>query len=392
MAGTLLFVHGTGVRELGFTESLRVIQAKAGEHLPGVAVRGAYWGGRFGAALPDGAKSVPEYRRTGGGLEASAESDSVALWAMLYTDPLYELRLLAERPVGAPAGFGEEPPSVILARRIEVYDPSDELRLEWAVHGLADEFDHALEEVRGSAEMNGAVATADAQAIDHAQAIARAIVAAAIVRTEQAGKPPLDADQRDRLLERLTNELSGYGMGIAHSIARLFAGVAKHLGTMAATRDRGGITDAAVPAIGDIFQFQAHGEGAREFLTSEVDRCDGPVTLLGHSLGGIMCADLLAREQVSQVERLVTVGSQAGFLYEIGAFTALPTGESLPGHFPPWLNVYDRRDLLSYLTHEVFAGHTTTDVEVNNGQPFPTSHSAYWRNDETWQAIAMHLS
>ena len=31
------------------------------------------------------------------------------------------------------------------------------------------------------------------------------------------------------------------------------------------------------------------------------------------------------------------------------------------------------------------------DVEVNNKQPFPQSHSAYWANPEVWEAIVPRL-
>jgi pimeloyl-ACP methyl ester carboxylesterase len=112
-----------------------------------------------------------------------------------------------------------------------------------------------------------------------------------------------------------------------------------------------------------------------------------PVYLLAHSLGGIICADLLVREPVPGVAGLITVGSQTPFMYEIGAFPALSHPDPLPGHMPRWLNVYDRRDLLSYMGGGVFDGRVR-DVGVDNGQPFPQSHSAYWTNPALWAAVA----
>ena len=87
---------------------------------------------------------------------------------------------------------------------------------------------------------------------------------------------------------------------------------------------------------------------------------------------------------------LVTVGSQAPFLYEIGALWSLTHDDPLPAHLPPWLNIYDTRDLLSYVGGRLFPGRVE-DVEVNNGQPFPQSHSAYWTNPKVWDAIASRL-
>ncbi len=64
-------------------------------------------------------------------------------------------------------------------------------------------------------------------------------------------------------------------------------------------------------------------------------------------------------------------------------------GEGLPDTLPKsWLTVYDRSDFLSYKAEPAFPGRVT-DVQVDNGQPFPESHSAYWHNDEqVWKATA----
>jgi hypothetical protein len=87
----------------------------------------------------------------------------------------------------------------------------------------------------------------------------------------------------------------------------------------------------------------------------------------------------------------VTVGSQAPFLYEIGALPSLEPADPLPDHFPQWLNIYDRRDILSYVGAGVLGADKVTDVQVDNNQPFPQSHSAYWSNDDVWNAIAQVL-
>jgi pimeloyl-ACP methyl ester carboxylesterase len=122
------------------------------------------------------------------------------------------------------------------------------------------------------------------------------------------------------------------------------------------------------------------------------------VVLLGHSLGGVVCFDLLASGVLldgaatgpggrpGQVEGLVTVGSQAPLLYELDALPSRPYGSGLPGGFPHWVNVYDRRDLLSYLAAGVF-GPGVTDVEVDNRQPVSAAHSAYWTNDRFYAAL-----
>ena len=116
-----------------------------------------------------------------------------------------------------------------------------------------------------------------------------------------------------------------------------------------------------------------------------------PVTLLTHSLGGIACVDLLASTPQAKVTGLITVGSQAPFLYEIDCLPCVRWGQKLPSGFPKWLNIYDERDLLSYIGEGVFPGQVQ-DFKVDNGQPFPESHSAYWTNRMVWKKIAEFLT
>ena len=110
------------------------------------------------------------------------------------------------------------------------------------------------------------------------------------------------------------------------------------------------------------------------------------MVLLGHSLGGVVCVDLLVEQALPQVQLLVTVGSQAPFFYEINALHSLAWEEPLPAHFPTWLNIYDLRDFLSYIGASVFPG-KVRDVRVDSKQPFPHAHGAYFTNPETWEAI-----
>jgi hypothetical protein len=94
---------------------------------------------------------------------------------------------------------------------------------------------------------------------------------------------------------------------------------------------------------------------------------------------------LLALPNPPAVSRLVTAGSQSPLLYEIGALFSMKPPKPLPPDFPPWLNLYDRNDFLSYVAHRLWPA--VKDVEIESGQPFPDSHSAYFGNDAAWLAI-----
>ena len=89
---TVVFIHGTGVREQSYERSLaRVRSELAGRE--GLTVVPCYWGG-LGAVLHQDGASIPRYDATRPAKPETAEEVEVALWGLLYDDPLYELRLL----------------------------------------------------------------------------------------------------------------------------------------------------------------------------------------------------------------------------------------------------------------------------------------------------------
>jgi hypothetical protein len=140
----------------------------------------------------------------------------------------------------------------------------------------------------------------------------------------------------------------------------------------------------------DILLYQTRGGQIRDFIQQQIEQAEPPVVLLAHSLGGIACVDLLVEQSLPQVALLITAGSQAPFMYEINALYSLEFGQQLPEHFPQWLNLYDKRDFLSYIGSKIFP-RRVEDLEIDSKQPFPRSHSAYWENDTTWQAIIPRL-
>ncbi|MCD2441864.1 alpha/beta fold hydrolase [Agromyces sp. SYSU K20354] len=384
---TLLFVHGTGVRGKAYAATLEAITKSVDDRGLDVEVKGCFWGESEGAKLQLNGLSIPEYLDAGGGQQPSAADEQLALWSVLYTDPLYEMRLLRNYSSSTQVPLGQEPPAAILRRDVEGFTASDELTALLTANHLTDWFPAALQTVASSQEFAQALDTAPPEPLMHRQAIARAIVAQTLVDSMEAGIDPLSGKVRDDIVEAVTTQLHGYGMGISDFLLRPFKGLALRYATYRLTRDRGELTDKLTDPGGDIMRFLARGDDARRFLEQSIQDCgDGPVILLAHSLGGIMCADLLVRKQLANVDLLITVGSQAPFLYEIGALPSLEPPDPLPDHFPRWLNIYDRRDLLSYLGADVFPKRVS-DLKVDNGQPFPYSHSAYWSNPEVWSGV-----
>lgn len=144
----------------------------------------------------------------------------------------------------------------------------------------------------------------------------------------------------------------------------------------------------------DIVLYQRSGERIRQVVANSISDAvgrGGPVVALGNSLGGIILVDLLAQPHAPRPELLVTVGSQAPLLATFGALEPLERkGEPRP--FQPWLNIYDRRDLLGFVASRVWPAESAiTDHEVDLGVGFPDAHGgAYLDNADVFRAIREH--
>lgn len=393
---TVLFVHGTGVREPGYTASLERIREGIAAVRPEVAVAPCYWGGSAGSGLRAGGLSVPGYGSGRAAPGAEEDGGDVEFWGLLYLDPLLELRLLAAEPGGrAELAPGAVPPGEALTAAALALAGDDALRGPLDAAGIGGEFAAAVAAVLTSPDgrdfLRSPVAAAEPDAL------ARAFTAEAVRRTagRAAAPPAFDGAARDAVVERITALLPGDGAGahrgpVTRRVGKLAGRLVLGLASAQAVKRRSALTDAAHPAAGDVLLYLARGGAIREAVATAVAAAEPPVVVLAHSLGGIASLDLLVLRALPEVALLVTVGSQAPFLYELGALPSLEPGAPLPAHVPPWINVYDRRDLLSYLGAGIFPGRVR-DVEVDGRQPFPLAHSAYWGNPELYRLLAAEL-
>ncbi|MFG2623192.1 hypothetical protein ACGFXC_36860 [Streptomyces sp. NPDC048507] len=427
-----LFVHGTGVRRERHDTLFGLVRERLAARFPGADVDSCFWGERFGARLASGGRSVPGLRTPG---PAEGEDAETAEWGLLLADPLCELRVLAEAGwetglggpgpggYGGPDGDPFAMPGVRAPgeRALELLRPlarapyappaaaadgapavdappaaDGELAALLGGTGLGPGFRAAVTGVAGSAEAARAAARAasQAEALELAAALARAVTAAALAEAASGAEADCTAAERDRLVELLTARLGGDARVPGGRAAAVLGRLAMRVTTQPLLNAwRGSLTVGAAPALGDILRYQARGADLRAFLHARIADAPGPTVLIGHSLGGIALVDLLALAAASGgpvpgAALLVTVGSQAPYLYELGALTALAPGSPLPYGFPRWLNVYDRQDVLSYLAGPVFPGDPrVSDHEISSRQPFPASHSAYWKQKSLYERI-----
>jgi hypothetical protein len=395
--GSIIFIHGTGVREDSYKKSLSRVGEKFFSKRADYTLIPCFWGGKFGANAGRKLRSVPDSDTSRSPDSLKDEEFDVGTWGLLYDDPLFELRVLGlqAKPFGAAA-----PNQLAPSQQLEgaVKNVKIEGELETLLHdcGLDAIWEEAVGVVVTSKDYNAALTNAPAATNEYREAIARAFVAQAvwIVRDRQKLSDevsPIRALDRDRLIELLLTQMKGARSARGWLVKQVIGRPA----TFFIRRNRAKYSESAYQGVGDILLYQAHGKAIQQFIREKIKDAKPPVVLLAHSLGGIACVDLLIEEALPEVKLLITAGSQSPLFYEMGALRSLAAGKPLPDHFPRhWLNIYDPSDFLGYVAKPVFPENperTITDVSVNNREPFPQSHTTYFDNDQVWTAIANKL-
>lgn len=347
------------------------------------------WGEKFGARLAREGKSIPTYGEARSPEQAVADNGA-ALWKILLDDPTYELSALAKLRLEDRA---EHDVLENLHKNFSLLSSSKDLHSALVDIGL----DHLVDGKRIKpivAEVIKTIARSEGfQACpsapiggrpEHRDALARAVVAGLQKQALEGSMPLLDAPHRDELVIRIGRMLAaGTFSVITASLAPL-----RVLGTWQGRRERSSLTDATYPAAGDILRYQLHGKQLRDYLRDCIAAFpDNKVYVLAHSLGGVAAFETLIENDLPNVERLITFGSQAPFFYEIGALATLPLGDSFPSKFPAWSNFYDLNDPLSYVGEGVFGNHVS-DHPIESGASFPASHGAYLHSTPFWKLLA----
>lgn len=375
---TILFVHGTGVRLRDYSvqfEAARQCALAAGIDQTFVPCA---WGDPLGAQFKG--ESLPDYDAD----DTEQECADFMHWSWLFEDPLYELDQMTT-PSSEPSPDvdmpGRQPEWHKLFERIISYRPSLELELLLQQSLLLKYWDETWKKTL----ILSSVAEKAFEASKHelpavSQALARALVAQLHVAATEYGAPGPSEPLRNAIMERLLVDWGQKVFGIGTFMAR----VVRRIATKSVRSRRHRLSEMCSLPIGDILLYQSRGDDIRNYIRQKIIEAAPPVTVIAHSLGGIACVDLLALPSPPVVSHLVTVGSQAPFLYELGALASLRRPEQ-PVDFPPWLNIYDRNDFLSYVANRIWP--VVRDVEVRSGQPFPDSHSSYFTNSATWDAI-----
>jgi hypothetical protein len=392
----ILFVHGTGVRQPAYDETYATLELQLSKFLPGHQLHRCYWGETQGCRLRSGGASIPEFNTARAVGDVPPQDATIAAWQLLYAEPDSEIDAFIAQPGPVQKYSPTAVPPMEELTALLNRETKQTKALESGL-GFEGVWNKAKAELLGFLSASVA-ANRTIPKLDETfrSALARALVAHASILASSGGRKDWPTgQQRDALVAALVEAWGGQDRGpigaLAGWIGSRFKRVALTIGTDKVARKRGAISEAAYPAAGDILLYQARGDGIRDFIEDAIRKAPKPLAVLAHSLGGIACVDLLVEKQMDGVVKLITVGSQAPLLYELNALCSLPHPGELPASFPGWLNIYDKHDFLSYVGAGLFPGRAT-DVLVDNGQPFPQAHSAYWSNPDVWKAIAGSLS
>lgn len=376
MKSTMLFIHGTGVRQSALAATMKLLHTHAAEFLPDWNILPCPWGDAFGAALNRGGLSIPVPDPS---LDSAAAltAQHRARWTLLADDPLIELRVAPEETY-----LGDRPGLAIWDNLLGLAEHAEPQAL-LAKAGVPDPvWSELLADLRVDPQWRAVVQALTLSEAAASPLMARAVVAVLQASLRERGLPALGTNLRDLLTAALISPLGGPPLGVTDWLLERMTAYMR--------QQRGRITELTTPAAGDILRYLARGETLRRFIGHEVEKT-GATVLLAHSLGGIAAVDWLATAR-RPVHTLITVGSQAAYFYEINALPSRVLGSGLPKHFPQrWLNIYDESDALSYPAGAVFKGRVK-DMRVDNGEPFPEAHSAYFRNRAAvWPAIGDFL-
>jgi hypothetical protein len=395
---SIVFVHGTGVRRQRYLETWTDLREGMRRHLPDVAVLPCAWGDLLGTPDLQDSRLLPggSLPTDGGHLSEDEEAaDAAARQTILEVDPLHEIWQLALRWGDRRAMSGHytlRTPARVFDDVRAAMSGSGDLSLAVAKAGLSGTLRTAFDlvvDADPSRIVTARISVGRPEWTAFADCLTEAAIAQA-VRLLPLSEPLPEADSRRQAARLLVDALQGLQLGVGDTITSATRYAATALGrtggrlvmecggNWALEHWRGSLSERSHPLVGDILRYLAFGGALRSFITHCVEQTPAPVILVGHSLGGIAALDTVALNPDLPIAALVTVGSQGSKLYRMHALPGLPDDAPLPDGFPPWVNVYSRHDLLSYLAGPVF-GAAVRDVEVNGARSMPAAHSAYFR-------------
>jgi hypothetical protein len=365
---TIVLVHGTGIRRPRFDLALHTFTSAVARHLPGHEVSGCYWGDIGAASNFSGLSRIPP---SDPHATLAQTTRQASLWEALADDPLIELKVLNSTDHFAPYTPNLEEDLIGL-----LIPPRGDLALLLARLNATEDYEAAVESLVRDPSFRD-VRHHFVEPWRESLVLARAIVAQSLLQVDTgADQPPLTARDLTLVTNLIVKALGGQPKGVkTDAILR----TAVRLGLSSPLdKNQRRLVDWAAMTVGDIALYLARGADIRSRVVESIGAAAKPRVVVGHSLGGVAAFECAV--EGAPIDHLITVGSQAPFLYELNALPRLPVSEDLPDLFPTWDNVYDGRDALAFVGSGLWNGRVQ-DHRVDSGLPFPRCHSGYFVND-----------
>lgn len=378
---TLVFVHGIGARADSQAELKRSLREAILRDSANFDLRFCDWGDDLGAAAAEVRRALPDdvwgpWRPGAAAEELSLSERDALLWAALTADPLAEMRILADAPVFS--GAGDRPSADVgeeIYRILRALPADAEAVSAFDRAGLPGRLGPAVDRLAAHGVTSRALDNTATLEDDVRIALARAV-------TAEAGAGRTDQGTLAALCDLVAARLgAGAQSGIGRFAMRAVVGVAASLISGPA------VAELITPFVGDTMRYLSRGAVIRERIAAVLAGARPPVVLMGHSLGGVAALDLVVERGRSGpvgVDMLMTVGSQASYLWAIDTLPSLVRGQ-LPGPgvpFPRWENFYDPRDRLSFPAEPLLGRSLVRDHRIDTGALFPAAHRAYFRTEK----------
>jgi hypothetical protein len=398
-----LHIHGTGVRENeAYAKDICTIQEKIQKYDLGLSYKPCYWG--FLWDKQEKITSGKPSRSLKRSNDLSPEEMNTLRWFLLELDPLLEIRMLKMKSQGSNPSSNTA--GEVIERSLQNFllltkSPSPDLQQLLEDIGISDSCESIIKNLTHSSVVEEMLKNAYSRDSLHEyyEAISRAIIASAVEMNREKGLEINFSSQtytkKKELLQALVEELSG---GAELAMARQFMQsvldfcLSQNLCKKLLDRVKKYKLGEAInfPKISDILLYLTHDQLALQYIKGYIDPVgsDKSILLVAHSLGGIACVDLLAKnpELCKKVKLLVTVGSQSPFLYKKGILPSSHDFVDLHQDFPNWLNIYHASDWLGFSNAGELSSRAK-DKEIGGIEnPFFDAHE-YWSKDETWSLI-----
>jgi hypothetical protein len=395
----LVFVHGITVRRDRFDRLLGDVRdglATAGSEL---AVTGCYWGDLGRSPRYSGA-SIPGFLDGRRGLDdrqpiREVAGSAMAMEALLLEDPLAELVGLRD-PGGTfalePVGFDPVPQDVA-KRNAALAAGVEQITAEIAAASARFTGPDAQLSTWQIAEVVRTV-FAEAARADRAldvlalhDPLTRAVTAGLYQSAVRDGDD-LSSEFRWSVAQAVTSAAIEDALGGQRGFVGDLAANALTQALRLGLRNR--IMKGMSLFVGDVLAWFQNREAILDRLDEAVQpaAADGPLVLVGHSLGGIIAFEYCVRAN-REVRLLATVGSQVGLFGELGVLAGrddtAPGKSSPPESLGAWRNLWDPDDALSFLAAPIFTD--VSDIEVDTRAPFPASHSEYWNRPDVYDKL-----